>query len=107
MFSAGPGGAWSQEASHGWAAESVRTASHEVHQEELALRKRIERANTTALWAKLALLAPNVDENKGQPGHRSKALRGRTKEELLADVMHAVRLAQRVRSDNLVLDPGE
>jgi len=48
-----------------------------------------------------------VDENKGQPGHRSKALRGRTKEELLADVMHAVRLAQRVRSDNLVLDPGE
>ena len=102
MFSAGPGGAWSQEASHGWA-----VASNEVRQEELALRKRNERTNTTALWAKLALLAPNVDENKGQPGHRSKALRGRTKEELLADVMHAVRLAQRVRSDNLVLDPGE
>ena len=107
MFSAGPGGAWSQEASHGWAAESVRTASHEVHQEELALRKRIERANTTALWAKLALLAPNMEENKGLGGRRTKALRGRTKEELLKDVMHAVRLAQVVRSENLVLKQSE
>jgi len=107
MFSAGPGGAWSQEASHARAAQSGRTASNEVRQEELALRKRIERANTTALWATLELLAPNVDENKGLPGRRSKALRGRTKEELLKDVMHAVRLAQVVRSENLVLKQSE
>ena len=102
MFSVGPGGAWSQEASHGWA-----VASNEVRQEELALRKRNERTNTTALWAKLALLAPNVDENKGPPGHKSKALRGRTKEELLTDVVHAVRLAQVVRIDDLVPAQGE
>ena len=63
---------------------------------ELALRKKNERANTTALLATLELLAPNVEENKRQPGYRSKALRGRAKEELLADVMHAVRLARRL-----------
>jgi len=98
MFSAGPGGAWSQEASHDRAAVVVggRSASHAVRplttKEELALRKKNERANTTALWATLELLAPNVDANKRQPGHRSKALRGRAKEELLNDVVHAVRL---------------
>ena len=47
-----------------------------------------------------------MDENKGQPGHRSKALRGRAKEELLKDVVHAVRLAQG-RSDDLVLEESE
>jgi len=106
MFSAGPGGAWSQEASHARAAESGRTASNEVRQ-ELALRKKIERANTIALWARLELLAPKVDENTQPGGRRSKALRGRTKEELLKDVVHAVRLAQVVRSDDLVLDQSE
>ena len=78
-----------------------------ANKEALALRKKNERANTTALWATLELLAPNVDENKGQPGHRSKALRGRSKDGLLKDVMHAVRLAQGLRSDDLVLDEGE
>jgi hypothetical protein len=60
----------------------------------LALRKKNERANTIALWATLELLAPNVDQNKAPPGYRSKALRGRAKEELLKDAIHAVRLAQ-------------
>ena len=68
---------------------------------ELALRKKNERANTTALMATLELLAPNVAENKRQPGHRCKALRGRAKDELLKDVMHAVRLATGLRSDDL------
>ena len=100
MFSAGPGGAWSQEASHDRAAEVVggRSASHAVRplttKEELALRKKNERANTIALWATLELLVPVVGENKGRPGYRSKVLRGRAKEELLRDVVHAVRLAR-------------
>jgi hypothetical protein len=64
--------------------------------EALALRKKNERENTTALWTRLALLAPTVDENKALPGHRSKALRGRTKDELLKDVTRAVRLARRL-----------
>jgi len=111
MFSAGPGGAWSQDASHARAAESGGTAPDAVRplttKEELALRKKNERANTTNLLARLQLLAPIVDENKGQPGHRSKALRGRSKDELLKDVIHAVRLAQGLRSDDLVLDESE
>ena len=108
MYSAGPGGAWSQEASHAQAVASERTASVAVRpysyttKEELALRKKNERAHTTKLLARLELLAPKVDEHQGQSGHRSKALRGREKGELLKDVMHAVRLAQGLRSDDLV-----
>ena len=37
---------------------------------ELARRKKNERARTTAIWAKLEMLAPNVDQNQGQPGFR-------------------------------------
>ena len=107
MFSAEHGGAWSQEASNARAAVDVHTAFDAVRpyatksrqrgaHEELALRKKNERANTTALLATLELLAPRVEENKGQPGYRSKALRGRAKEELLKDVLHAVRLARRM-----------
>ena len=88
-----------------------RIPPHAVHpvptREELALRKKNERSNTTALWATLELLAPSVDENKAQPGYRSKALRGRAKEELLKDVIHAVRLAQGLRSHDLVIDESE
>jgi len=71
--------------------------------EELALRKQNERSHTTKLMASLQLLAPSVAENKGLPGRRSKALRGRTKEELLKDVVHAVRLviAGRTREELL------
>ena len=75
--------------------------------EELAIRKKNERARTTNLLARLELLAPSVDENKTQPGHRSKALRGRAKLELLKDVVHAVCLAQGLRSDDLVFADGE
>ncbi|KAJ1464053.1 hypothetical protein T484DRAFT_1923105, partial [Baffinella frigidus] len=82
MFSAGPGGAWSQEASPARAAVVARPRKSKG---ELALRKKKERANTTALLARLEFLAPNVDEHKMQPGHRSKALRGRAKDELLKD----------------------
>ena len=104
MLSAGPGGAWSQEASYARAAVSGCTVSDAMRpkraKEELALRKKNERENTTALWTRLALLAPTVDENKALPGHRSKTLRGRTKDELLKDVLkdvtHAVRLARRL-----------
>ena len=97
MFSAGPGGAWSQDA--------VRPFTS---QEKLALRKKNERANTAKLWARLELLAPKVKENTGQlGGHRSEALRGRTKEELLKDIMHAVRMAQGLHSENLVLAESE
>ena len=60
---------------------------------KLALRKKEERAHTTALWARLELLAPNVDEDKTQPRYRSKAVAGRTKDQLLKDVMHAVQQA--------------
>jgi hypothetical protein len=101
MFSAGPGGAWSQ-ASHARAAVGGHTAFDAVRRckrkEELALGKKKERAHTIALWARLELLAPHVDENKGPAGNRSKALRGRAKEELLKDVLHAVQLAQGLRS---------
>ena len=107
MLSAGYGGAWSQEASHARAAVGGRAASDAVRHEGLALRKKNERARNNALWATLELLAPKVNANKGQPGYRSKALRGRAKEELLKDVMHAVRLAQGLRQDNLVLDQRE
>ena len=102
MFSAGPGGGWSQEDSIGriaiGRAASGRTASDVVRPAPTknSLRKKNERENTTALLATLELLAPNVDANKGQPGHRSKALRGRAKEELLKDVVQAVRLARRL-----------
>jgi len=57
---------------------------------KLALGKMKERARTTALWARLDFLAPDVDENRTRPGYRSKALGRRTKDELLKDVMHAV-----------------
>ena len=111
MFSSGSVGAWSQEASHAQAAGGGGTASDALRpyptKEELALRKKNERAHTTKLLARLEVLAPSVDENKGQRGNRSKALRGRAKEELLKDVMHAVRLAQGLRSDDLVLDESE
>ena len=86
--------------SAGMASEVVRPYTTK---EELALRKKNERSRTTKLLARLELLAPSVDEHKTQPGHRSKALRGRAKEELLKDVMHAVCLAQGLRSDDLVL----
>eukprot|EP00290_Baffinella_frigidus_P051308 CAMPEP_0180405534 /NCGR_PEP_ID=MMETSP0989-20121125/40661_1 /TAXON_ID=697907 /ORGANISM="non described non described, Strain CCMP2293" /LENGTH=122 /DNA_ID=CAMNT_0022409145 /DNA_START=276 /DNA_END=642 /DNA_ORIENTATION=- len=62
--------------------------------QEVALNKKKERAHNTTLWARLELLAPQVDENKGKPGYRSKALRGRSKEELLKDVVSAVRSAR-------------
>jgi len=115
MFSAGPSGAWLQDARHARAAASGRTASDAVRpcsyttKEELALRKKNERAHTTKLMATLEFLAPIVDENKGQPGHRSKALRGRTRGELLKDVMHAVRhaVAQGLRSEAPVLAESE
>ena len=100
MFSAGPDRAWPQEASHDWASVAAggRSASHAVRplatKEEMALQKKHERANTTALWVTLELLAPIVGENKGLPGYRSKALRGRAKEEILRDAVHAVRLAR-------------
>ena len=75
--------------------------------EELALRKKNERARATKLLARLELLTPGVGENKTQPGHRSKALRGREKGELLKDVIHAVRLARGQRIDDLVLPESE
>ena len=75
--------------------------------QELALEKKNERAHTTAMWARLALLAPDVDANKGLPGYRSKAFGGRSKEELLKDVVEAVRLAQGLRSDDLLLQESE
>jgi hypothetical protein len=96
MFSAGSGGAWSKDA--------VRPSTSK---EELALRKKNERANTTALLTRLELLAPNVEKNKRQPGHRSKAFGGRAKEELLEDVMHAVRRAKGLRNGDLVLQESE
>jgi hypothetical protein len=105
MFSAGYGGSWSREESHARAV--VEATSDRVRHECLALRKKNERAHNNALWATLDLLAPSVDANKGNPGYRSKALRGRTKEELLKDVMHAVRLAQGLRQDDLILDESE
>ena len=89
------------------AAVGGHTASDALRHEDLALRKKNERAHTINLLATLELQAPVVDENKGQPGHRSKALRGRTREELLKDVIHAVRLAQGLHSDAPVLDEGE
>jgi len=88
----------------GTAFDAVR---HGTTKEELALRKKNERANTTRLLARLELLAPPVKENRSQPGHRSKALRGREKVELLQDIIHAVRLAQGQRSDYLVLSESE
>jgi len=75
--------------------------------EELALRKKNARANTTQLFARLEVLAPIVDENKGLPGYRSKELRGRAKDELLKDVIHAVRLSQGIRSEDLILPESE
>jgi len=61
--------------------------------EELALRKKIERANNTALWAKLELLAPKiVDESKGKPRYISKSLStGRSKDDILQDAIQLVR----------------
>jgi hypothetical protein len=88
--------------SAGTVSDAVR---HYTTKEELALRKKNERATTIKLWAKLDLLAPTVEENTVHPGHRSKALRGREKAEILKDVMHAVRLAQ--RSDDLILPESE
>ena len=48
MFSSGPGGALSQEASH-----TVLVVRERLRAEERALRKTNERANTNALWARL------------------------------------------------------
>ena len=93
MFSAGSGGAWSQEASHARASDAVRPCTTK---EDLALRKRNERTHTANLWATLALLAPSVDEDKGKTGRRTRVLQGRTKEQLLKDVVHAVWRAQRL-----------
>ena len=89
------------------AAVGGHTASDALRHEDLALRKKNERAHTINLLATLALQAPVVDGNKGQPGHRSKALRGRVKEELLKDVIHAVRLAQGLPSQDLVIHESE
>ena len=72
----------------------------------LALRKKNERADTTKLLARLELLAPRVDANKVHPGHRSKALQGRAREELLKDVVHAVRLARRLMGPGALLLPS-
>jgi len=111
MFSAGPGGAWSQAASHAREAENG-TASYAVRpittKKELALRKKNARANTTKLLARLEILSPSLVENRGQPGGgRSKALRGRAKEERLKDVIDVDRLAHGRRSDDLVLEESE
>jgi hypothetical protein len=112
MFSAGTDGAWSQAASHAWEAENG-AASDAVRpittKKELALRKKNERAHTTKLLARLEFLAPSLDESKGQPvGMRSKALRGRAKEELLKDVIDLVRLkAPGLRSEDIVLEESE
>ena len=74
MFSAAPGGAWSQEAMQDMerASSSASTERPSTSKESLALRKKIERAHTTALWSTLIFLAPNVDLNKGQPGFSSR-----------------------------------
>jgi len=85
----------------------VRTAASGLTVSDLALRKKNERAHTTQLWKRLEVLAPKIDENQGKPGYRSKALRGRARGELLKDVMHAVRLAQGLRNDDLVLQESE
>ena len=61
------------------------------NQGDLAAQKKKERAHSTALWERLELLAPSVDDNKGKPGYRSKTLGGRSREELLKDVVHVVR----------------
>ena len=61
--------------------------------EKLALRTKAECAHTTSLLARLELLVPNVDENKGSPGYRSKACAVKAKEGLLSNGVHAVRLA--------------
>jgi hypothetical protein len=79
---------------------------HHTTKQELALRKKTERATTTKLFARLGLLAPTVEDNRVQSGHRSKALGGRERGELLHAVIHAVRLAQRQR-DDLVLPASE
>jgi len=134
MFSAGPNGAWSQEASHAREAENgtassdlpspleaengtasshaVRAWSQAVRplttKQELALRKKMERAHTSKLLARLEFLAPRLDENKGQPGGgRSKALRGRAKEELLKDVVDVVRQVHGLRGEDIVLEESE
>ena len=58
----------------------------------LALRKKKERAHTTALWATLEFLAPIVEDNESKKGYRSKSLgTGRSKEVVLKDVVEAVR----------------
>ena len=87
----------------------MRTAASGLTVSDLALRKKNERAHTTQLWKRLEVLAPKIDENhlQGKPGYRSKALRGRARGELLKDVMHAVRLAQGLRNDDLVLQESE
>jgi len=106
MFSAGPDGAWSQAASHAREAENG-TASDAVRpittKKELALRKKNERAHKISLLASLEVLAPSLDENRGHPGGgRSKALRGRAKDELLKDVIDVVRLARGRRGGDIV-----
>ncbi|KAJ1471492.1 hypothetical protein T484DRAFT_1916223, partial [Baffinella frigidus] len=83
MLSHGPGAAWLQEA-HGQREASKR-------KEQLAQRKKNDRAKTVGLFAKLELMTPSVDKHTGQRGYRSKALRGRAKDTLLLDIMHAVR----------------
>jgi len=85
----------------------VRTAATELAASDLALRKKNERASTNSLLKRLEELAPKIDKNQGKPGYRSKALRGRARDELLKDVMHAVRLAQGLRIDDLVLQESE
>lgn len=102
--SSAPAGATMEEASHARSCgdrEPVggRKASDEGREGAppfkavLALRKKKERAQTSELWATMELLAPTLEENKGVPGgQRSKLLRtGRSKEELLKDVLAVVR----------------
>jgi len=113
MFSAGPGGTWSQEARISPPAVGGSTASDAVRatwnqrKGQLALRKKNERANLLTMWSRLELLAPNVDANRTLPGYRSKALQGRSKEELLKDVVHAVRQAQGLRQEGECTSPRD
>ncbi|KAJ1465878.1 hypothetical protein T484DRAFT_1757107, partial [Baffinella frigidus] len=73
-----------------------RTSSSEgscaPSKELLAQRKKNERKETNDLWAVLEAVTPRVSQQQGQLGNRSKSLRsGRTKQEVLQDVVQVVR----------------
>jgi hypothetical protein len=70
--------------------------------EELALRKKKERAHTTALWVKLESVTPRTRQEEGKLGNRSKSLRsGRTKEQVLQDASNVVMSYARVTGSRM------